>query len=147
MAGEIQVTAPDIPAMQKLIDKPTTAILSFYNTTNNTYIFVLRQNQISLHTCSQQGIEILQPWIYESWLLPYLSGENETKQQKEERQSKWYEQMTSILAEIGERLQLDRLITEHLNCIQELILIPHLFSTSNSLCSSSHFRLIPLFRR
>ncbi|MDY7007308.1 MAG: CHAT domain-containing protein [Cyanobacteriota bacterium] len=127
LAGEIQVSAPDITAIQKLIDKPTTAILSFYNTADNTYIFVLRQNQISIHTCSQQGIEILQPWIYESWLLPYLPGENETDEQKEERKSKWYDQMNSILAEIGERLQLDRLITEHLNGIEELILIPHLF--------------------
>ncbi|NES65662.1 MAG: CHAT domain-containing protein [Okeania sp. SIO2D1] len=127
LAGEIQVSAPDIAAMQKLIDKPTTAILSFYNTADNTYIFVLRQNQISLHTCCQQGIEILQRWIYESWLLPYLPRENETKEQKEERLLKWYEQMNSILAEVGERLQLDRLITEHLNGIQELILIPHLF--------------------
>ncbi|MGD1716942.1 CHAT domain-containing protein [Dapis sp. BLCC M172] len=127
LAGEIQVSPPDITAIQKFIDKPTTAILSFYNTADNTYIFVLRQNQISLHTCSQQGMEILQPWIYESWLLPYLPGENETKQQKEERQSKWYEQMNDILAEIGERLQLDRLITEYLNGIEELILIPHLY--------------------
>ncbi|GGA23662.1 CHAT domain-containing protein [Okeania sp. KiyG1] len=127
LAGEIQVSAPDITAMQKLIDQPTTAILSFYNTADNTYIFVLRQNQISIHTCPQQGMEILQRWIYESWLLPYLPGENETKQQKEERESKWYEQMNSILAELGERLQLDRLITQHLNGIQELILIPHLF--------------------
>ncbi len=126
LAGEIQVSAPDITAMQKLIDKPTTAILSFYNTAYNTYIFVLRQNQISIHSCSLQGM-LLQPWIYENWLLPYLPVENETKQQKEERESKWYEQMNSILAEIGERLQLDRLIDKHLNDIQELILIPHLF--------------------
>ena len=127
LAGEIQVTAPDITAIQKLIDKPTTAILSFYNTADNTYIFVLRQNQISLHTCSQQGIETLQRWIYENWLFPYLPGENETKEQKEERLSKWYDRMNSILAEVGERLQLDRLITEHLNGIKELILIPHLY--------------------
>ncbi|NEP77314.1 MAG: tetratricopeptide repeat protein [Okeania sp. SIO3B3] len=101
LAGEIQVSAPDITAMQKLIDKPTTAILSFYNTADNTYIFVLRQNQISIHNCSQQGIEILQRWIYENWLLPYLPDENETDEQKKERQSKWYDQMNSILAEVG----------------------------------------------
>src|SRR5919202_13929 len=37
LAGEIQVNAPDFAAMQKLIDQPTTAILSFYTTPNDIH--------------------------------------------------------------------------------------------------------------
>jgi hypothetical protein len=54
LAGEIQVSAPDFTTMQELIDQPTTAILSFYTTSNDTHIFILRKNQITLHTCTGQ---------------------------------------------------------------------------------------------
>ncbi|BAY27098.1 TPR repeat-containing protein [Calothrix sp. NIES-2100] len=43
LAGEIQVSNPNFSAIQKLIDQPTTAILSFYSTDNDTHIFVLRE--------------------------------------------------------------------------------------------------------
>lgn len=66
LAGEIKVSAPDFAAMQELIDQPTTAILSFYSTSNDTHIFILRQNQITLHTCNGQGIETLQSWIFQN---------------------------------------------------------------------------------
>ncbi|MEW6496739.1 MAG: CHAT domain-containing protein [Cyanobacteriota bacterium] len=115
LAGEIQVSAPDFAAMQKLIDQPTTAILSFYTTSNDTYIFVLRQNQITLHTCTGQGIETLQSWIFQNWLKPYIEDANT-----------WKSQISDFLSELAQRLHISDLISQHLEDITELILVPHL---------------------
>jgi hypothetical protein len=59
LAGEIQVNAPNFSAIQNLIDQPTTAIVSFYTTDNDTHIFIVRQTQITLHTCTEQGLQTL----------------------------------------------------------------------------------------
>ncbi|MBD2440063.1 CHAT domain-containing protein [Nostoc sp. FACHB-110] len=115
LAGEIQVTAPDFSAIQKLIDQPTTAILSFYTTKTDIHIFVVRKNQITLHTCTGQGIATLQNWISQNWLLPYVS-DNQT----------WASQIDNLLRELTQRLQLAELITQHLEAIEELIIVPHL---------------------
>ena len=73
LAGEIKVDAPDFSTIQQqLIDQPTTAILSFYTTSNDTYIFILRKHQITLHTCAGEGFEALQLWLRDNWLSPYL---------------------------------------------------------------------------
>lgn len=115
LAGEIQVSAPNFSAIQKLIDQPNTAILSFYTTDNDTHIFVLRQNQITLHTCTGQGLKTLQDWIDRNWLSPYISNFKT-----------WESQINHILKELAQRLQLPELISQHLAGIEELILVPHL---------------------
>ncbi len=115
LAGEIQVSAPNFSAIQKLIDQPNTAILSFYTTDNDTHIFILRQNQITLHTCIGQGLKTLQNWIFENWLLVYV-GDRKT----------WGSQINHILSELAQRLQLPELISQKLEDIEELILVPHL---------------------
>ncbi|GAA6617237.1 hypothetical protein NUACC26_030470 [Scytonema sp. NUACC26] len=115
LAGEIQVNAPNFLAIQNLIDLHTTAILSFYTTSNNTYIFVLRQNQITLHTCNGQGVNSLQKWIAQNWLIPYITDRNT-----------WKSQVPEFLMELAKRLQIDQLISQHLKGIKELIIVPHL---------------------
>ncbi len=115
LAGEIQVSAPDLAAMQELIDQPSTAILSFYTTSNDTHIFVLRQNQITLHTCTGQGIDSLQSWIFQNWLKPYIEDENT-----------WKSQISDFLSKLAQRLHISDLISQHLEGITELILVPHL---------------------
>jgi CHAT domain-containing protein len=115
LAGEIQVSAPDFCAMQQLIDLPTTAILSFYTTSNDTHVFVLRQNQITCHTCTGQGIETLQFWISQNWLKPYIEDRNI-----------WKSHISDFLVELAQRLLLSNLISHHLDGITELIIVPHL---------------------
>ncbi len=115
LAGEIQVNPLSLSEIQKLIDQTNTAILSFYTTNSDTYIFVVQKNQITLHTCTEQGLETLQGWINQNWLLPYM---NDSK--------KWETQINSILHELAERLQISELISQHLEGIKELILVPHL---------------------
>ncbi|HAZ47621.1 MAG TPA: hypothetical protein DDW76_14435 [Cyanobacteria bacterium UBA11369] len=115
LAGEIQVSAPDFEAMQKLIDRPTTAILSFYTTSNDIHIFVLRQNTITLHTATGQGLNELQNWIFQNWLKPYI-----------EEQNTWQSQIGEFLTELSQRLQITEVISQHLEGIDELILVPHL---------------------
>ncbi|BAY34944.1 TPR repeat-containing protein (plasmid) [Nostoc carneum NIES-2107] len=115
LAGEIQVNAPNFSAIQKLIDQPTTAILNFYTTDNDTHIFVLRQNQITLHTCTGQGLKTLQDWIEQNWISSYVSNIQT-----------WNSQINQILGELAQRLQLPKLISQHLEGIEEIILVPHL---------------------
>ncbi|MCW5316345.1 CHAT domain-containing protein [Nostoc sp. KVJ3] len=115
LAGEIQVNPLSLSEIQQLIDQPNTTILSFYTTNSDTHIFVVQQNKITLHTCTGQGLETLQGWISQNWLLPYM---NDYK--------KWETQINSILRELAERLQISELISQHLQGIEELILVPHL---------------------
>lgn len=115
LAGEIQVNPLSLSEIQKLIEQPNTAILSFYTTNNDTHIFVVRQDQINLHTCTGQGLETLQDWISQSWLMPYMN-DSQT----------WETQINTILRELAERLQLSELISQHLQGIEELIIVPHL---------------------
>lgn len=115
LAGEIQVNPLKFGEIQKLIDHPTTAILSFYTTNTDTYIFVLRQNHLAFHTCAGQGIEILQNWISQNWLFPYLNDK-----------ALWENQMQDFLEELAQTLEIKDLIAQHLQGIEELILVPHL---------------------
>jgi len=116
LAGGIEVSPPNLAAMQQLISSPTTAILSFYSTDNDTYIFILHQNHNpQLHTCTGQGLITLQNWIIENWSISYIADKNI-----------WRNQISSFLAELSQRLQLDELISQYLGDIEELILVPHL---------------------
>ncbi|PHM08774.1 hypothetical protein CK516_18750 [Nostoc sp. 'Peltigera malacea cyanobiont' DB3992] len=115
LAGEIQVNPLSLSEIQKLIDQPNTVILSFYTTNSDTHIFIVQQNQITLHTCTGQGLNTLQGWIEQNWLLPYMNDSQ-----------KWETQINTILCELAERLQISELISEHLEGIEELILVPHL---------------------
>jgi CHAT domain-containing protein len=90
------------------------AALQVYTTNSDTHIFVVQQNQITLHTCTLQGMETLQNWIFQNWLLPYISD-----------RSTWESQINIILGELSQRLELSKLISQHLQGIEELILVPH----------------------
>ncbi|MTJ07862.1 MULTISPECIES: CHAT domain-containing protein [unclassified Anabaena] len=115
LAGEIQVQPLSLSEIQRLIDNQNTAILSFYTTNTDTHIFIVRKDRITLHTCTGEGLEILQQWIYQNWLLTYTSDVK-----------KWESQIEAILRELSQRLQLSELIDQHLQEIEELIIVPHL---------------------
>jgi CHAT domain-containing protein/tetratricopeptide (TPR) repeat protein len=116
LSGQIQVAAPNLAAMQQLVDDDKTAILSFYTTTDDTYIFVLRKNHLSCHSCQGQGRQELQRWIYENWLEPYVFNKPQ-----------WRTNISQVLGELATRLRLNELIVEHLDGIEELIIVPHLY--------------------
>lgn len=115
LAGQIQVSSMNLSSIQQLIKVPTTAILSFYTTSNDTHIFIIRQNQITLHTCTELGFETLQSSILTHWLGQYVHHKDT-----------WKEQFSFLIAELAEVLKLDDLIAQHLKNIDELILVPHL---------------------
>ena len=117
LAGQLQPELLYVKDMQALIPDAETAILNFYTTSEHTHIFILRQNQpTQLHTCECQGIETLQNWLLNNWLKTYKENEGE-----------WRNQMSKILHELANRLQINQLISQHLNGIKELIIIPHLY--------------------
>ncbi|MFP4693162.1 MAG: CHAT domain-containing protein, partial [Halothece sp.] len=122
LAKQIQVTPLSLSQMQGLLS-PTTALISFFTTRYHTHIFILRQNApAEVFTCEGKNRETLQTWLKDHWLLPYTQ-----KTEGEEKLQNWKEQMPSLLAELSQRLQLEELVTNHLQNINELIIIPHLY--------------------
>jgi CHAT domain-containing protein len=115
LAGQIRVNPLKFPSIQKLIDKPTTAILSFYTTASDTLIFVVRQNEITLHNCTDLGLDALHGWIFQNWLGQYV-----------EDKDSWKEELVGMLTEIAKMLNLNDLILWHLEGISEVIIVPHL---------------------
>ena len=114
LAGEIQVNPPDLEAIQKLIEQPTTVILSFFVTYKDVQVFVIRKDKVTLHTCAGEGSDILQEWIAKNWLKPYV-----------EDNPSWRQTTNTFLAELSKRLQISQLIEQHLEKIEELIIVPH----------------------
>ncbi|MEG4616456.1 CHAT domain-containing protein [Microcoleus sp. F6_C1] len=114
LAGQIRVNPLKFPSIQKLIDKPTTAILSFYTTASDTLIFVVRQNEITLHNCTDLGLDALHGWIFPNWLEKYV-----------EDNKSWKEELVGMLTELAKELNLNDLILWHLDGISELIIVPH----------------------
>jgi len=115
LAGQIQVSPLNLSSIQQLVNLPTTAILSFYTTVNDTHIFVIRQSQITLHSCTGLGFNTLQLGISTRWLGQYIENKGE-----------WKEQFSEITAELAQALRLNDLIAQHLLGISELIIVPHL---------------------
>ncbi|MGB8687825.1 MAG: CHAT domain-containing protein [Microcoleus sp.] len=114
LAGQIRVNPLKFPSIQKLIDKPTTAIISFYTTVSDTFIFVVRQNEITLQSCADLGFEALHGSILQNWLGQYVNDKDS-----------WKEELVGMLAEIAKLLNLNDLILWHLEGISELIIVPH----------------------
>jgi tetratricopeptide (TPR) repeat protein len=116
LAGQLQADPLSFQQMQALIPDTETAILNFYTTDEHTHVFILRPNEPpQLHTCEGQGYAT-QNWIINNWLKPYL-----------ENRTVWQIQMRGFLPELAKRLQLNKLISQHLTGIKELIIIPHLY--------------------
>jgi CHAT domain-containing protein len=138
----VEISPPDITQIQtKLLDRSDLALLSFYTTTQDTYILIVYSDSIQCFTCPGQGIGQLQTWLIEEWAIPYpirpIKKKNQTSKEEEDawrekyqeyldKKVEWQEKMPKQLQQLAEKLDLNCLITEHLNGIQELILIPHL---------------------
>ena len=145
LAEGLEVPIPQWADLTRLLThQPRTAILSLYSTNDHTHLLILRQTPLSrpgrgaggegqlpspsgrgaggegftctLHTCPDQGYRQLQTWIRDQWHIPYHTDPD-----------RWSRQMATSLQELAHRLDLDTLITDHLDGIDELILIPHLY--------------------
>jgi CHAT domain-containing protein len=114
LAGQIRVNPLKLPSIQQLIDKPTTAIISFYTTISDTLIFVVRQNEIILQSCADLGVRTLHGSILLNWLQQYVKNNNS-----------WQQQFVGTLTELAQQLNLNELILWHLEGISELIIVPH----------------------
>ncbi len=112
----VDINPPDVSQIQaKLVDRLDVAILSFYTTTQDTHILIVRSNSIQCLTCPGQGFQ-LNSWLINEWLLAYIVDK-----------TSWQQNMPELLKQLAAKLELDRLVTEHLQDVSELILIPHLY--------------------
>jgi CHAT domain-containing protein len=111
----VEINPLDILQIQTdLLDRPDVALLSFYTTTQDTHILIVRSDAIHCFTCQGQGLEQLQFWLGDEWIDPYII-----------KRSNWLRNMPEHLQQLAEKLELDRLVNEHLQNTRELILIPH----------------------
>ena len=115
IAEQLQINTLSVTEIQALLPDTKTAILSFYSTEENTYIFVVLKDKIVLHTCEGESREKLQNWIQNSWIQNHQNNLRE-----------WRNQMIEFLSNLSHRLQLNQLISEHLLDCNQLIIIPHL---------------------
>ncbi|ANV85782.1 hypothetical protein AWQ21_14710 (plasmid) [Picosynechococcus sp. PCC 7003] len=136
IAQQIQVEAISFEEIAALLPNLQSAILSIYNTGAETHIFVIRHPAtsptksglfslfqqpkqpepiVTLHSCPDLTFGRLEELLTEQWLIPY-----------QEDNSHWCQAMGQNLQNIAQALHLEQLIQDHLNGIQELIIIPHL---------------------
>ncbi len=115
LAEQLQVTYLSFAEIQQLVKDEETAVIDFYSTRNNTYIFILSQQQLTVQICQGEGIEKLQNWIHDNWLKLYVKNHSD-----------WHNQMENFLSELANRLGLNQLI-EQLADRKELIIVPHLY--------------------
>lgn len=116
VAEQLQINPPTLEEIKALIPDAKTAILSFYTTAENTYIFgVLQDRKIIVRTCEGEGEEKLQNWIEKSWIQNHKNNLRE-----------WRNHMIEFLSELSRRLQFSQFVCDHLLDCNELIIIPHL---------------------
>jgi CHAT domain-containing protein len=119
IASQTQVDPLDFAAMQALLaDKPHSAVLCFFSNPTDTHIFILRgdDKQPQYFRSGERGDASLNGWIAQNWLNLYLTD-----------RMAWQAQMPQFLEELANCLQINLLIASHLQNINELILIPHLY--------------------
>ncbi|MEB3883015.1 CHAT domain-containing tetratricopeptide repeat protein [Lyngbya sp. CCY1209] len=129
-----QVQPPKLSDFLPLLSEKT-AILNFYTTDNDTHIFILRsgESQPRCFTCKGQGYNTLQQWLRKMWVAPYAgfgiteADEKKHQEKRKQRKQQWKRRMPKVLAVLSRRLELNRLIKEHLQDIEELVIVPHLF--------------------
>lgn len=74
LAAEEEVRCLKASQIQELVEESTTAILSFYLIKNVIYIFILRQNKLSLHVGAVQDNQSAYYWLMNKWTYPYTQG-------------------------------------------------------------------------
>ncbi len=116
LGEQIETTTISYETIESLIQTAQTAILSFYTTDDNTYIFIMtRDREPLVHICRGQGWQSFQVWLRDRWLIPYT-----------EDRKYWMSNFPDVLAQISKNIQVNELVSK-LDGITELIIIPHLF--------------------
>lgn len=118
LAGQVRVDSQNLIQLQKLIDSPKTAILSFYTASSHTYIFILRQSSVSYHLCPNLSLEELNTWLKQQWFEPYQDTQDSGKK-------RWIANMEAVLQQLADKLDLDRLVDNYLKDLTELVIVPH----------------------
>lgn len=126
LAGLLRVEPWSQEILQNFIHSRM-ALLSFYTSDNSAYIFIVKQRsnddawsdkntvEIALHICPEKTGESLETWLTNYWLKLDIETLQNTRDRMEE-----------MLAELSQRLDIDRLINEHLVEVDELLIIPNL---------------------
>ncbi|PSB00594.1 CHAT domain-containing protein [Merismopedia glauca] len=116
LIGQIQVQHLNYCEIQSLINDSRTAILDFYTSADDTYVFIVKKDLLDLYTLRGKGRDNLQTWLLDKWLLTYLDNREE-----------WLNNLTELLRELSIRLEIEDLINSNLEEIEQLIIVPHLY--------------------
>ncbi|TYQ29264.1 CHAT domain-containing protein, partial [Pseudanabaena sp. UWO310] len=145
-AAGARVASIDLTAAAQLLQgSTTTAILNFFSTNANTYIFIIRHDlnlpspklggeqgvKIDLHIIPNSSDETLQNWIWKEWIADEVGKDEEGNKlwipKTKNNPQQWANNAPNFLTELSQKLQLNHLIAEYLQGITDLILIPHLY--------------------
>jgi tetratricopeptide (TPR) repeat protein len=115
LAAKLRVVPLSFSEIQNRIDNQNSAILSLFISQNQINLFVITADQIRLHPCAEGEVEAFMNGLENSWFKPRMNNT-----------LKWREQMSESLLKLAQSIKLSQLITEMLQQIQELIIIPDL---------------------
>ncbi|MDJ1175618.1 CHAT domain-containing protein [Roseofilum capinflatum] len=151
LAGSKEVAPLSFTEMQKLLPDATTALLSFYTTRDDIFIFILYKDKpTQCHRCflgyalyllaiskllNDQYLRLLSVYFHaliqqrrlenlQAWLIENWTRPYANYIYKDNPQ--WRDNMVELLHQLTDRLNLNHLIQTHLQGIEELIIVPHL---------------------
>jgi tetratricopeptide (TPR) repeat protein len=113
LAARLRVIPLSFTEIQNLSTDKNTAILSFFFSESEINIFVIDAHQVRLHKCVEADIQTFKTWLKESWFKPCV-----------EKTLQWRDQMGEILLQLAQQLNLSQLVSDQLQDVQELIIIP-----------------------
>ncbi|MGK7932761.1 MAG: CHAT domain-containing protein, partial [Microcystaceae cyanobacterium] len=116
LAGQKSVEAIPFDRIQALIDNDQTAILTFHSTSEATYAFIIYKDcPPKVHHYPNQGkSQLHRECLWDNWLTPYLTDFKG-----------WNSNISTVLQQLSQCLEIDQLIDNYLQNIEELIIIPH----------------------
>jgi len=113
LAARLRVIPLTFAEIQCLSADKNTAILSFFISESELDIFVIDSHQVRLHCCLEAEIKTFKTWLKEAWFTPCVK-----------KPLQWRDQMGEVLLQLAQRLNLSQLVSDYLQEIQELIIIP-----------------------
>jgi len=116
LAGEIQVSIPNISEIKKILNDSSTALINFFASENVFCVFILTKFQVYCHHFDTRE-RSFPSWGLYNWVTTY------TKTELEE----WKENLPYLLNEFSQKIDLNKLVNKYLDGINELIIIPHVY--------------------
>ncbi|MGB3535284.1 MAG: tetratricopeptide repeat protein [Microcoleaceae cyanobacterium] len=113
LAAKLRVISLNFSEIKSLVSDENTAILSIFMSQTEINIFIINSEQVHLHRCVIDEIEAFNNGLNETLFKPSFKNN-----------SQWKDKIGEVLLKLGQNLKLSQLVSNYLQDIQELIIIP-----------------------